>query len=155
MAHKSEEDAEELIFSLAYCSRATQNLGRAEIETLVSEARVRNSHEKISGWLVCGSGIFFQWLEGSREDVKRLMSSIMADARHDTIVVLSESEDVRERLFGDWDMELVSPRDIREVLLEAIAESKDAKSLAALHALLKEIDSRDVKPGLINRMIDL
>jgi hypothetical protein len=154
MANRSKEGAAPLIFSLAYCSRATQNLGRAEIETLVAEARVRNSREKITGWLVCGSGIFFQWLEGSRENVKRLMSSIMADARHNTIVVLSESEDVRERLFGDWDMELVSVRDIREVLVEAIAESKDTKSLNALHTLMKEIDSRDVKPGLINNLID-
>jgi hypothetical protein len=104
---------------------------------------------------VCGSGIFFQWLEGSREDVQRLMVAINADTRHDTIVVLSESEEVRERLFGDWGMELVSADDIREVLADAIRGSDDTQNLEALRTLLKEVDSRGLKPGLMNNLIDL
>jgi hypothetical protein len=83
------------------------------------------------------------------------MDSIIADPRHDSIVVLGESEEVRERLFGDWDMELVSADDIREVLLDAISESKDTPNTEALRRLLKEVDSRQPKPGLINNLIDL
>ena len=113
-----------------------------------------HARQHITGWLVFGSGIFFQWLEGKREDVKRLMGSITADARHNTIVILSESEDVGERLFEDWDMELVSADDIREVLLDAISSSHDKKNVAALRMLLTEIHSGGSKPGLKN-LIDL
>jgi hypothetical protein len=83
------------------------------------------------------------------------MVSISADTRHNTIVVLSESEEVGERLFEDWDMEWVSADDIRDVLLDAISESTDTKNQEALRTLLEEVDSRGLKPGLINNLIDL
>ena len=150
MANRAEEEGSSLIFTLAYCSRVSQILDSAEIDALISAARLKNAREEITGWLVCGSGIFFQWLEGSREAVKRLMDSINADTRHNTIVILSESEEVRERLFGDWDMELVSPDHIREVLIDAMSEAKDAQNLRALGTLLKEVDSRGLKQGLMN-----
>jgi Sensors of blue-light using FAD len=147
-------DADTAIFSLTYCSRAAPNLGNSEIEAIVVAARSNNARRNITGWLVCGSGIFFQWLEGKREDVKQLMGLITADARHNTIVILSEAEDVGERLFEDWDMELVSADDIREVLLDAIGTSHDKKNVAALRMLLTEINSGGSKPGLKNA-IDL
>ncbi len=155
MPNRSTSNAKKTIYSLSYCSRATRNLGSSDIESIVAAARVKNSRTQITGWLVYGSGIFFQWLEGKQEDVERLMAAIGTDTRHDTIVVLSESAEVRERLFGDWDMELVSADDIREVLLDAVGEAKDAKSVEALRTLLKEVDSKALKPGLINNLIDL
>jgi hypothetical protein len=155
MPNRSKSGGKNKIFSLTYCSRANQNLASADIDAIISVSRVKNPRQKITGWLVCGSGIFFQWLEGSREDVKRLMVSISADTRHNTIVVLSESEEVGERLFEDWDMELVSADDIRDVLLDAISESTDTKNQEALRTLLEEVDSRGLKPGLINNLIDL
>lgn len=155
MPERSKSSKTKMLFSLTYCSRANSNLSSADIDNIISAARVKNPRNQITGWLVCGSGVFFQWLEGKREDVKRLMDSIIADPRHDSIVVLGESEEVRERLFGDWDMELVSADDIREVLLDAISESKDTPNTEALRRLLKEVDSRQPKPGLINNLIDL
>jgi len=155
MTKRSKSSAEEQILSLTYCSRARRGLTDADIDRIISESRINNARRGITGWLVCGSGIFFQWLEGSREEVKRLMASISADTRHDTIVVLNESEDVGERLFVDWDMELVSADDIRAVLADAIGESTDPKNQEALHTLMREVDSRAPKPGLINNLIDL
>jgi hypothetical protein len=155
MPSRSKNSGKKKFFSLTYCSRATPNVASADIDNIISVSRVKNAQRKITGWLVCGSGVFFQWLEGSREDVERLMVSISADTRHDTIVVLSESEEVGERLFEDWDMELVSADDIRQVLVDAISESTDTKNQAALRLLLKEVDLRGLKPGLINNLIDL
>jgi len=155
MPKRSKSGGKNKIFSLTYCSRAKPNLSSADIDNIISVSRVKNPGQKITGWLVCGSGIFFQWLEGSREDVKRLMVSISADTRHDTIVVLNESDEVGERLFEDWDMELVSADDIREVLVDAISESTDAKNQEALRTLLKEVDLKGLNPGLINNLIDL
>jgi len=155
MPKRSISGAKKKYFSLTYCSRANPNLARADIDSIISVSRVKNPRQMITGWLVYGSGIFFQWLEGWREDVERLMVSIRADTRHDSIVVLNESEEVGERLFADWDMELVSADDIRQVLVDAIGESTDTKNQATLRILLKEVDSRGLKPGLINNLIDL
>jgi hypothetical protein len=155
MVDRSSDEEESLLFCLTYCSRAAPNLGRADIDSIISAARLKNSRLHVTGWLVCGGGIFFQWLEGGRDEVKQVMKAITADSRHNTIVVLSEDEEIRERLFGDWDMELVSADDIREVLLDAVGEAKDKKSIQALHRLVKELDARQSKPGLINNLVDL
>jgi hypothetical protein len=72
------------------------------------------------------------------------MLAIVADPRHDTIVVLVEEEEMRERLFSGWDMELVPPADIRSVLADAIATSDDPKCVVALRRLLEELDSKAV-----------
>jgi hypothetical protein len=91
--------------------------------------------------LVFGSGIFFQWLEGPRDNVTALMSRLRADRRHDSIVLLSEVEDVRERLFPDWDMELVTGDHIRDVLQDALDSATDAQNAQALGVLLTELDA--------------
>ena len=39
---------------------------------------------------------------------------------------------MRERLFPDWDMELVTAINIRDVLLDALGEAKDAQNAGAV-----------------------
>jgi Sensors of blue-light using FAD len=140
------EDVEDesLLFYLVYCSRESAPFDKAAIDQLVAVAQRNNASHNITGWLVYSSGIFFQWLEGSRHDVQRLMLTIVADPRHDTIVVLTEEEEVRERLFSGWDMELVPPGDIRSVLVDAIGASGDPKCARALQLLLDELDSKAI-----------
>jgi hypothetical protein len=69
------------------------------------------------------------------------MDQIRRDPRHDEVVMLSQSEEVRERLFPDWSMELVTPDRIREVLLDALANTEDEKNTESLTLLLGKIDS--------------
>lgn len=88
-----------------------------------------------------GSGIFFQWLEGPRDNVTELMATLKTDPRHENVVSLSTTEEVRERLFPDWDMELVTATDIRDVLLDALNDAKDANHAEALRMLLEQLDS--------------
>ena len=69
------------------------------------------------------------------------MSRIRRDPRHEHIVVLSQTDEVRERLFPCWDMELVTPRHIRDVLLDAPAGTHDEKNTASLRPMLRQIGS--------------
>lgn len=64
------------------------------------------------------------------------MNLISSDPRHETVVTLSTSEEVRERIFPNWDMELVTTEDIREVLLDALETAEDEQNAAALGLLL-------------------
>lgn len=136
--------AQPLLYNVVYCSRATPGVGDAEVAHIVATARRCNPSNGITGMLVFGSGIFFQWLEGPRDTVTQLMALLRTDTRHDSIVELSEVEEVRERLFPDWDMELVGPEHIRDVLQDALGNATDARNAQALAALLAQLDAGDL-----------
>jgi hypothetical protein len=129
------------LYNVVYCSRATTGVDDAEVQRIIATARRCNPEHGITGMLVFGSGIFFQWLEGPRDNVTALMSLLRTDRRHENIIELSEVEEVRERLFPDWDMELVTGDHIREVLLDAQGTASDPKHAQALGQLLAELDS--------------
>ena len=129
------------LYNVVYCSRATAGVDDAEVERIIATARRCNPEHGITGMLVFGSGIFFQWLEGPRHSVTALMALLRDDPRHENVIELSETEEVRERLFPDWDMELVSGDHIREVLQDAQGSASDPKNAQALGRLLAELDS--------------
>jgi hypothetical protein len=131
-----------LLYNLVYCSRAAPGVGEDAVDTIISTARRANPLHGVTGMLVFGSGIFFQWLEGPRAAVQRLMGLIKADPRHLQVVLLSETEESRERLFPTWDMERVEPEDIRDVLADAIDSAEDENNAAALRTLLIEVETR-------------
>jgi Sensors of blue-light using FAD len=137
-----------LLFNLVYCSRAAPGVDDAEVARIIEVARRRNAVHGITGLLVYGSGIFVQWLEGPRDEVMQLLANIQLDARHHDVVSLSQAEEVRERLFPDWDMELVGADDIRDVLLDAQSASTNEKSSAVLQQLLDLLDAGQLS-GLI------
>jgi hypothetical protein len=57
------------------------------------------------------------------------------------VVTISASEELRERLFPDWDMELVDSADIRAVLLDAKQNASETRHRLALEQLLQELDA--------------
>ena len=132
------------LYNVVYCSRATAGMNDAEVQRIIATARRCNAQHGITGMLVFGSGIFFQWLEGPRDNVTALMSLLRADRRHENIIELSEVEEVRERLFPDWDMELVTGDHIREVLQDALGNASDPKHAQALGHLLTQLDSGEL-----------
>lgn len=130
-----------LLHQVVYCSRAAPAVDALVVDRIVATARRTNPVHGITGLLVFGSGVFFQWLEGPRDPINGLMARIRCDPRHDEVVTLSQSEEVRERLFPDWSMERVTPDQIREVLLDALASTKDARNAESLTLLLEKIDA--------------
>ena len=132
------------LFNLVYCSRAADGVDDTAVDCIIQSASRRNPALGITGLLVFGSGIFFQWLEGPRDNVMQLMALLQTDPRHQSIVKLSTSEEVRERLFPDWDMELVTTTDIRDVLVDALSTAEDPHNADALRGLLAQIDSGEL-----------
>ena len=90
--------------------------------------------------MVFGAGVFFQWIEGPKAKVLELVSRIEADSRHEKMAILSSDEEIRERIFPTWDMELVDTKDIQEVLQDALETAHDEKSIAALQLLLARLE---------------
>lgn len=129
------------IHNLVYCSQASADMDDEVIASIIATARHHNPRLGITGLLVFGQGIFFQWLEGPRDNVTGLLARIAADTRHTNLVVLSQEDDIRDRLFPEWDMEWVEAADIREVLEDALQQSADVKQQRMLSQMLSEIQS--------------
>ena len=130
-----------LLHNVVYCSQAGPGMDDAEVARIINISRRKNPEQGITGLLVYGSGIFFQWLEGPRDNVTRLMATIDTDKRHNNVVHLSVTDEVRERMFPDWDMELVTGEDIRDVLEDALSNATDKKSGEVLKQLLAQLES--------------
>ena len=77
-------------------------------------------------------------LEGLRSS--SLFKIISADSRHSDVVLLTKEDEFRERLFPNWDMELVAAEDISAVLEDALHEASDPKQKNTLSKLLHELN---------------
>jgi Sensors of blue-light using FAD len=127
--------------TFVYCSRAAEGVDDVEVDRIIEWSQRSNVEREITGVLVFGSGIFFQWIEGPPAEVEKLIATLNGDARHYDIVPLDRSVEKRERLYPNWEMERVGPEDIREVLHDALESAEDASNIAALRRILKHLDS--------------
>ena len=130
---------ERLLFNLVYASTVSDGVSSADIDDIIGASHRNNSLVGITGILVLGSGIFFQWIEGPKEEVMSLVNLIETDRRHELMTVLSTDEEIRERIFPSWDMELVDADHIQEVLQDALETARDDRSVAALQLLLRKV----------------
>lgn len=131
---------EQLLFNLVYCSQVSDGIGQTEVDAIVATARRFNPALGITGVLVFGSGVFFQWIEGPKTNVLELVNRIEADSRHKQMTILSSDEEIRERIFPTWDMELVGADDIRDVLEDALHTAQESKNVDALKGLIKSLE---------------
>ena len=127
------------IHNIVYCSRAVHDMDKEALEKIIATARHHNPRFGITGLLVFGSGIFFQWLEGPKDNVTSLFKIISADPRHSHVVLLTKEDEFRERLFPNWDMELVEAEDISAVLEDAMNETSDPQQKNTLSKMLLEL----------------
>ena len=135
-----EGQSSQSIHHIVYCSQAAQHMDKEALENIIATARRHNPRFGITGLLVFGSGIFFQWLEGPRDTVTSLFKIISADPRHSDVVLLTKEDEFRERLFPNWDMELVAAEDISAVLEDAMHEASDPKQKSTLFKMLQELN---------------
>ncbi len=124
-----------------YCSRAAEGVDAAEVDRMIERSQRRNVAREITGVIVFSSGVFFQWIEGPPAQVKDLIASLHSDPRHYDIVTLDRSVEKRERLYPNWQMELVGADDIRAVLEEALEAADNQNNIAALGRMLAHLSS--------------
>ena len=134
-------DAAPVLDTFVYCSRAAEGVDDSEVDRMIAWSQHRNVERAITGVLVFGSGIFFQWIEGPPAEVEKLIASLHGDSRHFDIVSLDRSVERRERLYPTWEMERVGADDIREVLEDALDSAEDPNNIATLRRILTHLDT--------------
>lgn len=91
------------MFQLAYYSQADPNLDSQDVSIILNTARNFNSKTNITGCLLLCNGEFLQILEGEKQLVLELMTSIEKDERHSNITILAQ-EFIKKRMFSTWSM---------------------------------------------------
>ena len=132
------------LYTFVYCSRAAECVDDAEVDRLIESAQRHNLTCGITGVLVFGSGVFFQWIEGPAAEVRKLMANLYGDPRHYDIVSLDQSEEKRERLYPNWQMERVGADDIRDVLEDALESAEHENNIAALTRIIDHLATRSL-----------
>lgn len=128
-----------MLDSISYCSRGTPDLDGESFRQIISVARRNNAIHGITGLLVFGGGLYFQWLEGPPKALQNVMVKIRQDPRHDSLVILGNNFNEPERVFPNWDMEAVGREQVHEVLVDAIGSIKTETNGALLELLLDHV----------------
>ena len=128
-----------MLDSISYCSRGNPDLDGDALRQIISVSRRNNAIHGITGLLVHGGGLYFQWIEGPPDALQNLMAKLWRDPRHDSLVILGSNSGEPERVFPQWDMEPVGPEQIHEVLVDAIGSIKTETNGALLERLLDHI----------------
>ena len=133
-------DAATMLDTFVYCSRAAEGVDDVEVDRVIQLSQRSNVDRNITGVLVFGSGVFFQWIEGPSAEVEKLITSLHNDPRHYDIVALDRSVEKRDRLYPNWEMERVGADDMRAVLEEALESAEDETNIATLRRILQHLD---------------
>jgi hypothetical protein len=92
-----------MLSRLIYASTVTTPLDPTAINSLLSQARLRNGLRGISGLLVFDSKYFLQALEGSQRELSSLYALLVNDPRHRDLILLKFGS-IESRLFPSWNM---------------------------------------------------
>ncbi|WP_405403379.1 BLUF domain-containing protein [Paracoccus sp. Ld10] len=88
---------------LLYRSVARPGMQRDDLDLILQHARDSNRAAGLTGCLHHEDGLFFQWIEGPRFRLFRLIDLLSEDDRHLNFTVLDQGP-LQQRLFGDWEM---------------------------------------------------
>ncbi|WP_157994891.1 BLUF domain-containing protein [Paracoccus tegillarcae] len=99
----SDTGAEIELTHFLYRSTARGDLGQDEVNLIIAKASRRNHAIGLTGCLHYEDGLFFQWLEGPRTALDKMIQLILADPRHSDIAKLSYGSSA-QRHFPEWAM---------------------------------------------------
>lgn len=100
-----------MLYNLIYFSHAASTMYTKDMNPILIQSRIRNSDQGVTGMLVYVEGIFndhkegrfLQILEGKKQDVIEVYTSIKNDVRHHKVTTIKEGP-IEERSFSSWKM---------------------------------------------------
>jgi hypothetical protein len=105
---------------LLYKSVATDLFDPFSIDDLCRQALAFNNSRAITGLLIYHQKIFFQWIEGSENDIFLLYEKLKRDQRHQYLrEILFTTSAIRQ--FNSWGMKAIY-RDMDHSIISKIAE---------------------------------
>jgi diguanylate cyclase (GGDEF)-like protein/PAS domain S-box-containing protein len=92
------------LYFLLYVSQVSEGVDEEALAQVIKTSKQNIQAAGITGCLLYLGGCFMQMLEGSRENVLKLMESIRSDSRHKNVRIVIEGHE-QQRVFLDWNMQ--------------------------------------------------
>jgi hypothetical protein len=92
---------------MIYTSKAAEGIGSLCLFNILSKARANNAILGITGHLIFDGKFFTQCIEGTTESIDKLWTSLVADQRHQNIVIVSRKP-IKMRRYSLWSMSFSS-----------------------------------------------
>jgi len=125
-----------------YASRPSEPLDAATVGSILAQSLANNPRHGITGLLCFTRTVFVQVIEGGRDEVCELFTTIVRDSRHRDLRLLSY-EEIAERRFFNWSMGQINLDRVNPALLLKYAQTADFDPFtmpsAATMALLNEL----------------
>ena len=137
----------ERLAGVLYCSQATDEMSSAQLRKIIKTSQVNNSRRGITGLLVYGGGMFMQWLEGPRYEVRKLAASIALDSRHEAIVYLHKMVDLDSRLYRSSAMQNVAPDACRDHFSDCLSLIRDRNDRQLVLQMIALLETRECEAG--------
>ena len=125
------------MFEVTYRSMAKEDLSNADIDNILAKARAANKMYDITGSLIYHRKVFFQLIEGPRQNVLKLFENIKKDQRHFEVNTIWQGAKP-SRDFGQWNMAMLADSGILSISYEG-----DTKELSLGH-LMGDIDEQSL-----------
>ena len=103
------------LHQVIYLSTATKMMSEEDMQRLLHQATTNNNKTGITGILLYKSGLFMQYLEGTKHAVQNLYTKIKNDRRHTSLIKMHEKS-ISERVFKNWAMEFRHLKNINSLL---------------------------------------
>ncbi len=132
------------LYQFVYVSSSRANWSEAELDRLLTRARIHNGARGITGMLLYVGGNFIQALEGPEAAISSLMDRIRADKRHWHVQRIVDRR-VGTRDFADWSMGFrrCLPADLAAVgAIDVARDDAIAKALVGREGLAVGLLSR-------------
>lgn len=113
------------MYTLLYSSRSKQRFPSSELEELARFSAYKNTHHRVTRFLLYSDGYFLPLLEGEEKNVLHISNKIKNDPRHE-IQSNSNSLANGKRLFPKWRMKYIHDLNHKSI-------SPDVKELIISH----------------------
>jgi len=122
-----------------YISRFAPSLGPQDIDQIIKTSQKNNPSKHITGMLVASGDLFYQLLEGPRDEIDELYARITKDPRHEQILLLESEIGNFERICPDWAMQKV------DLSLKSTAETAPISALLEMICVQRQMAEKALK----------
>jgi hypothetical protein len=122
-----------------YISRFAPSLAPQDIDQIVDTSQKNNRSRHITGMLVASGDLFYQLLEGPKDEIDLLYARISKDPRHEQILLLESEVGHFERICPDWAMQKV------DLSLKSTAETAPISALLEMICVQRQMADKALK----------
>jgi hypothetical protein len=122
-----------------YISRFSSGLKPRDIDQIVETSQRNNPGRKITGMLLASGDLFYQLLEGPKDQIDQLYERISKDSRHEQVILLESEIGDFERICPDWAMQKI------DLTLKSTAETAPISALLEMICVQRQMAEKALK----------